>query len=588
MKFFLIFLSICSEVVVGVHPVWSVIAPEQVVVVANRNQPGSVELGNDYLAMRGVPHDHLIALDLPKTELITRKEYNQNLYDPLRAELQRRGLTADIRVLVTLWGVPLIVKGVVRTSEEGSWIRDAQDYSTSATGILEEQEHMLQVWLNSEKEPPSFKLPLSEEGPGTKSLIQQQKLSAWKKQVIETIQEIRVRVEAMDDAEQQKAGALMIEKAGRTIFGRFGWSALSGADSSAHSQSAREEETVSNLLVELLHEPTSVKRHRVYELVQEVYGFFGVVALANWEVKRYRQEESQASVDSELAMLWWEPDTYPLSGRIPNPLYMGASHDIHQWPFPLLMVSRLDAPTVAIARKMIDQALETERKGLFGNIYVDARGMKKESTSSYAGYDRDLQAFAGGMRGIRGMRVILENTEQRFSQPGQAPDVSLYVGWYRLRAYEDAFTFQPGAIGYHIASREAVSIHDANEQGWCKNALERGITVTLGAVSEPYLDAFPLATEFFGLLYSGRYSLVETYALSSRYLSWQMVLLGDPLYQPWKGHDPVREKVALSLLNRNGLPPAPAVGVKPGPSRKKFQKTFSGKYLMLDPRMLQP
>ena len=49
--------------------------------------------------------------------------------------------------------------------------------------------------------------------------------------------------------------------------------------------------------------------------------------------------------------------------------------------------------------------------------------------------------------------------------------------------------------------------------GWCKNALERGITVTLGPTGEPYVDAFPLPNEFFALLLTGRYTLAEAYAL---------------------------------------------------------------------------
>jgi len=49
--------------------------------------------------------------------------------------------------------------------------------------------------------------------------------------------------------------------------------------------------------------------------------------------------------------------------------------------------------------------------------------------------------------------------------------------------------------------------------------MEGELTVTLGPVGEPYLDAFPLPMEFFGLLFSGKYSLVKAYNLSVRYLS---------------------------------------------------------------------
>ena len=60
--------------------------------------------------------------------------------------------------------------------------------------------------------------------------------------------------------------------------------------------------------------------------------------------------------------------------------------------------------------------------------------------------------------------------------------------------------------------------------------------------------------EFFGLLLSGRYSLVEAYDLSVRYLSWRMVLFGDSLYTPW--HDrSLQDKVQSSgILKKDRLP----------------------------------
>ncbi len=184
--------------------------------------------------------------------------------------------------------------------------------------------------------------------------------------------------------------------------------------------------------------------------------------------------------------------------------------------------------------------------------------------------------------------MTLENTEKRLSQPGQAPDVALYVGWYRLRHYENAFTFNPGAIGYHIASGEAVSIHNSKEMGWCKNALERGITVTLGPVGEPYLDAFPLPTEFFGLLYSGKYSLVEAYYLSIRYVSWKMVLFGDPLYRPWSQSVEEREQVAQALLRNRPFPIAPTEHVFPAIDPLQDRSQLPGKYVAFDPLVLSP
>ncbi|HHO76416.1 MAG TPA: TIGR03790 family protein, partial [Deltaproteobacteria bacterium] len=97
----------------------------------------------------------------------------------------------------------------------------------------------------------------------------------------------------------------------------------------------------------------------------------------------------------------------------------------------------------------------------------------------------------------------------------------------------DAFEWVPGAVGYHIASGECVSLKDPKSRAWCPMMLKDGIAGTLGPVGEPYIRAFPLPEIFFGLLTSGRYTLVETYFMSLPYLSWKMVLIGDPLYRPF-------------------------------------------------------
>jgi hypothetical protein len=64
--------------------------------------------------------------------------------------------------------------------------------------------------------------------------------------------------------------------------------------------------------------------------------------------------------------------------------------------------------------------------------------------------------------------------------------------------------------------------------------IEEGVTATIGAVEEPHLSSFPLPEIFFPLLMTGEFSLLEAYFKSVPYLSWRQVLLGDPLYMPFK------------------------------------------------------
>jgi len=63
--------------------------------------------------------------------------------------------------------------------------------------------------------------------------------------------------------------------------------------------------------------------------------------------------------------------------------------------------------------------------------------------------------------------------------------------------------------------------------------LMNGITATLGPVAEPYLHAFPEPRAFFPKLYEGN-CLVEAYYRTKPLISWQMLLIGDPLYRPFK------------------------------------------------------
>lgn len=269
----------------------------------------------------------------------------------------------------------------------------------------------------------------------------------------------------------------------------------------------------------------------------------GLAAFLQDLEKSFSYQEAEASVDSEIAFLWYDRDEYPLRHRLENPFLPEQGY--FPGPFPLLLVSRIDGPTPESARRLFEQAIQAERFGLSGKIYIDARGLAA-SSGPLGVFDQSLRDMAQVFSIQNTLPVILDNREERFSLPEAAPDVALYAGWYRLRNYEDAFRFNIGALGYHIASEECVSLHSVSESGWCKNAVQRGISSTLGATSEPFLETFPIPLEFFGILGTGSYQLVEAYALTVRAASWRMVLIGDPLYNPFRKAPLFSSKALLS------------------------------------------
>lgn len=240
-----------------------------------------------------------------------------------------------------------------------------------------------------------------------------------------------------------------------------------------------------------------------------------------------------ASVDSELTIV--RVSDAPVGGWIENPFYIGFRNRPAAIPRDkVLMVSRLDGPSAASVKRIIDDSMAAEKKGLSGTAYFDARWPmgSSPSVSAYRVYDRSIHLAAKQVEHSGRMPVVLDDADTLF-QPGQCPAAALYCGWYSLAAYVDAFAWQPGAVGFHIASSECATLKKEGSQVWCKRMIDEGICATVGPVGEPYVQAFPMPELFFGFLTEGVLSLAECYMVSLPFLSWKMVLIGDPLYRPF-------------------------------------------------------
>jgi uncharacterized protein (TIGR03790 family) len=245
------------------------------------------------------------------------------------------------------------------------------------------------------------------------------------------------------------------------------------------------------------------------------------------DIDRITGKETGASVDSELSMVLL--GDYELYRWRPN----GLKNNALGLSFNTLMVSRLDGPGEKIANSLVDKAIAAEKTTLKGIAYIDSRGMAKSKKSYSHGYfDQSLRDLAVLTKFRTTMAVKQERTEELFPV-GTCPQAAIYCGWYSLKKYIDAFDFVDGAIGYHISSLEAVNLRDPNSGQWCPAMLRDGITATLGAVAEPYLHSFPEPKAFFLELFNGR-CLVEAYYYTKPFNSWKLVLIGDPLYRPFK------------------------------------------------------
>ena len=251
----------------------------------------------------------------------------------------------------------------------------------------------------------------------------------------------------------------------------------------------------------------------------------------NKKIKQLKAStDKTASFDSELMLV--KKDEYTLNFWLPNPFFLPwRSQKTAIGKSDVIMVSRLDGADPSIVKRIVNDSIEAETNGLSGTAYFDARwknpGQKK--VSGYGLYDKSIHNAAGRLE-KDGLTVVLDDKQTLF-QPGDCPNAALYCGWYSLANYVDAFTWEKGAVGYHIASSECATLKRKNSNVWCKKMLDNGIAATVGPVGEPYVQSFPMPEIFFDFLTKGKLTLVESYLVSLPYLSWKQVLVGDPLYR---------------------------------------------------------
>ena len=246
---------------------------------------------------------------------------------------------------------------------------------------------------------------------------------------------------------------------------------------------------------------------------------------------------NEAAVDSELAMFGVQGT--PILGPLNNPYYK-KSQSFGDFNIPyMLLVGRIDGPDFATCKRMISDAIATEAKGLWGMCYLDIA----KKGGGYSSGDQWLESIAKLNDSI-GIPTVIDRNKQTFTTNYPMNDAALYYGWYTGHKngplLNKDFRFRRGAVAVHLHSFSAASLRDANSR-WTGPLLAKGAAATVGNVYEPYLQL----THNFDILHDrliNGYSLVEAAYMALPALSWQNVVLGDPLYRPFLHLDGSGEK----------------------------------------------
>lgn len=537
---------IALAVLASVLPAVAGLQPEQLLLVVNRNAPEGRELAEFYQKARGVPAGRILELDVPFSEEIAFDQYERQVVPVVRKFLRERLLSDKVRCIVTFHGVPLRIKDRVNTQA------DADEQSALRQELMRVVPQIQQAVEELEKAARTGDATFRPAGANT--------LDALGTRANEAFARLAGLAGADADAQVTAARQRALFTALRRLSGAPGVARLyataavqpPGPDGPEQMRQLQAEVNKMRAELEELADRRfeAESRARARTLIRDGMGLFELAAMLRGHVAYFETNQTMSALDSELAVLWW--DLYPRSQSLPNPLHYAFRGQAQ----PTLMVMRLDAPQPQTVRQMILDSLQAERDGLAGQVVIDSRNIANDPgrKQGFGLYDQSLRNLNAILRAQSRLKVTFDDAPEVLPA-GSAKDVAIYCGWYSLRNYVPACTFSKGAVGFHVASYEMVSLRAAQEKGWAAGLINDGVVATIGPVWEPYLHAFPPADDFFPLLMTGQMTLAEVYWRVNPLVSWMQTAIGDPLYRPYAKDPPLRTS-DLPMRLQWGLPRA--------------------------------
>jgi uncharacterized protein (TIGR03790 family) len=253
-----------------------------------------------------------------------------------------------------------------------------------------------------------------------------------------------------------------------------------------------------------------------------------------------------ASVDSELTLLYRKMTGALVSipGRIDNPYFLGDRPVAEARRFSrdtsdLYLVTRLDGFATDDVRRLIERGANPAKAG---RIVLD-----QKATGTDAGGDRWLGTAADRLAAMgHGDRVLLETTR---ALAATADTVMGYFSWGSNdpanQRRQTGLSFSNGAIGGMFVSTDGRTLREPDPswrpapagsttggQSLAGDLIREGITGTAGHVTEPFLDAI-VRPQILVPAYLSGFTLAESYYLAMPFLSWQNLVIGDPLCAPF-------------------------------------------------------
>jgi uncharacterized protein (TIGR03790 family) len=257
-----------------------------------------------------------------------------------------------------------------------------------------------------------------------------------------------------------------------------------------------------------------------------------------------------ASVDSELCMLYQYMlyGDYGLAGTVLNPYFAGNSPPsrlvyFNRKDFDIYLVTRLTAYTTKEAKALIRKSLKARPVGQF---LIDDKPSNRSPAKGWMVEANDRMRHLG-------IDVIYDTTSNYITG---AKNVMGYCSWgsndgncngrflefkWRAGAITTTFvstnarTFKEPPKDWQVGKKQDFTHYYAGSyQDLVGDLVRDGVTGSVGYVYEPYLTACAWPHLLFSAYVSG-FNLAESYYMALPFLSWQSVVVGDPLCRPYEG-----------------------------------------------------
>ena len=258
----------------------------------------------------------------------------------------------------------------------------------------------------------------------------------------------------------------------------------------------------------------------------------------------------EAAVDSELMLI--RAERRDTDAAIRNP-YLNSEKAL-TLDDRVLVVSRLDGETVALAKGLVEKAILAEALTPEGHSYLDTRGLTANDGYTYRDQKIVRVAEAWKALGI----PFTHDTKPDVVDLSTFENPLHYQGWYAgSQNPKGTVKFRTGGIDVHLHSFSAATVRGTKNH-WVGPLLSWNATCTYGTVYEPYTVGYPYEEVMWDRLARG-WQYGEAGMAANELLSWQAIFVGDPLYRPYGAGWKERKERARRALSHRLVPGGEAV-----------------------------